>query len=813
MKPSLQEYYEDLVSQQSESVKNILIKRGLTSWDNLSPLLADNEREYILKGYSMGIKLRADVFFKKIVTIARKKLYSPNEPLFQTNDDGSFEISTSDNEQAYFEQLRSTLSVRATNVLSANGLYNYEDFIRYILSNNKQFDNLRNCGRKTVNELESIAAALKERRKGDASRHERNDIEGKTSFVNCPIEDLYLSVRTQNCLRKAGITTLETLATTAEKDILKLRNLGRKSLDELHDVLSACNLHFGMKTGEYQLLEPPKLDDSYINTLQCLHECNLKNEEIEYAIQYKGKFGHLPLLHLLFERMITILTPWEYEVFSLFWGLYKGADELLPPQSFKDISVKLDLSEVRVEQLFNKAWKRLGSDSRFKIVFQHEDWKHYGTGETIPYFITNEKLAKFQSQLNEELPQIGIWFWFAMLQLSGIKPYWIDFDRKELFVRPSASCSTTPFLFVNGNLKMYDFCKAVRDLRRLQKIKKTSSLTIPLNGYYISNGEYWRNGYVPKGIESDCLIQSLKEIFIKVCGAVIDNDCIIIEANKISYEELIYEILKTSGHRLHRDELLKRLKERCEKIYEECNLSNSIELSPFLTRSPRIVPVGKSGFWELKEWGNKNGSIREIALEIMRKSKSPIRIDELCEMILKHRPDSNTNSVSCVVRQAASSGELLIFYDDYIGYPQKNYVNDYVIMPQSFDDWIQSYRVFVETNRRHPYCNQAGYEGCLYRWHYRSSQFTDLTSDEILKFDALEKELVHYPQNATEYNFLQNCNLYKKFVESNKRMLAEDDDLELFNWFYKSSRNYSTYNDNRNKYFSQLLQSLSAILY
>ena len=110
-------------------------------------------------------------------------------------------------------------------------------------------------------------------------------------------------------------------------------------------------------------------------------------------------------------------------------------------------------------------------------------------------------------------------------------------------------------------------------------------------------------------------------------------------------------------------------------------------------------------------------------------------------------------------------------------------------------------------------CGQNGYEGYLYRWHYKASQLTDLSSEEILKFDALEKELAHYPQNATEYNFLQNCNLYKKFVESNKWTLTKDDDIELFNWFYKASRNYSNYDDNRNKYFSQLLQSLSAILY
>ena len=112
-----------------------------------------------------------------------------------------------------------------------------------------------------------------------------------------------------------------------------------------------------------------------------------------------------------------------------------------------------------------------------------------------------------------------------------------------------------------------------------------------------------------------------------------------------------------------------------------------------------------------------------------------------------------------------------------------------------------------------PYSGQLGYEGYLYRWHYKAGQLTELSADEILQFDALEKELSHYPHNATEYNFLHNCELYKSFVERNNRKLKAEDDSTLCNWFYAASRDYSTYNDNRNKYFSQLLNFLSTKLY
>ena len=47
------------------------------------------------------------------------------------------------------------------------------------------------------------------------------------------IEDLDLSVRSYNCLKRANIHTVEALTKRTEEDMLKVRNLGRKSLEEV----------------------------------------------------------------------------------------------------------------------------------------------------------------------------------------------------------------------------------------------------------------------------------------------------------------------------------------------------------------------------------------------------------------------------------------------------------------------------------------------------------------------------------------------------------------------------------------------------
>ena len=60
------------------------------------------------------------------------------------------------------------------------------------------------------------------------------------------VEELELSVRSSNCLRDAGIKTLGELVQKAEAEMLKYRNFGRKSLQELVDILSDMGLAFGM---------------------------------------------------------------------------------------------------------------------------------------------------------------------------------------------------------------------------------------------------------------------------------------------------------------------------------------------------------------------------------------------------------------------------------------------------------------------------------------------------------------------------------------------------------------------------------------
>ena len=70
----------------------------------------------------------------------------------------------------------------------------------------------------------------------------QSDDNPKTTVLSMTIEELDFSVRSFNCLKRAGINTVEDLISKSEDDMMKVRNLGRKSLEEVVNKLESLGL-------------------------------------------------------------------------------------------------------------------------------------------------------------------------------------------------------------------------------------------------------------------------------------------------------------------------------------------------------------------------------------------------------------------------------------------------------------------------------------------------------------------------------------------------------------------------------------------
>jgi DNA-directed RNA polymerase subunit alpha len=70
--------------------------------------------------------------------------------------------------------------------------------------------------------------------------------------LRTPIDDLELSVRSVNSLKNSNIRTLGDLVRQTESQILQVKNFGKKSLQEIADLLERKELNFGMRFEESQ---------------------------------------------------------------------------------------------------------------------------------------------------------------------------------------------------------------------------------------------------------------------------------------------------------------------------------------------------------------------------------------------------------------------------------------------------------------------------------------------------------------------------------------------------------------------------------
>ena len=99
-------------------------------------------------------------------------------------------------------------------------------------------DEAASLAAKILNEHLNLFVDLSEEM-GNAEIMVEKDDDGKEKVLEMTIEELDLSVRSFNCLKRAGINTVEDLIGKSEEDMMKVRNLGRKSLDEVIGKLDA----------------------------------------------------------------------------------------------------------------------------------------------------------------------------------------------------------------------------------------------------------------------------------------------------------------------------------------------------------------------------------------------------------------------------------------------------------------------------------------------------------------------------------------------------------------------------------------------
>jgi DNA-directed RNA polymerase alpha subunit len=139
------------------------------------------------------------------------------------------------------------LSVRTTNCLRNDDLFYIGELVQ---RSEAEMLRVPNFGRKSLNEIKEVLAQMGLHLGMEGHDWRSNDLETQSPRVQDLlqiIDELELSVRTANCLRNDKIVYIGQLVQKSEAEMLRTPNFGRKSLNEIKEVLAQMGLHLGME--------------------------------------------------------------------------------------------------------------------------------------------------------------------------------------------------------------------------------------------------------------------------------------------------------------------------------------------------------------------------------------------------------------------------------------------------------------------------------------------------------------------------------------------------------------------------------------
>ncbi len=693
-----------------------------------------------------------------------------------------------------FTELLNGLSVRAKNILRQHNIMNPVDLLPWMEENHISFSVFQNCGQKTSMELDEM---LENFRKYMCTFLFKNTDEIARELLKCSesvmikekFEELLttLSVRSYNILKKNNLLEVSALWNyfdTPMFDYKNLRGCGTKSTMEIRQMIISLR-HFVDSLAMHQEQNTDILIDLPLGVLK-----SIERNDWEFVSNYKTLHGHWPMFFLLQSYLISSEEKNE-QIFTQTWVL----------QDNVKISVSATEYSRRIAYLLSH------QSSNMRIILGMEDWKFYNILK-LPYSVK----AYFDDIKNEEHLKSELCV-SALLMFHGKRLYMFNSENLSVanfYVNPHKDIP----IFLDNKYVEFNLRKVLAEIKRLIELKTDQEIKISLLTYFVKNEEYWASAFIYEHmseIDWNIVLSFLENVLKDI--REISNHCLIIKANIINYQEVFYDILKEEGVRLHSEEIFLKLIEKSRNLGFVCKFNNSTQIKRFLFADKRIVAIGKSSYWGLKEWGNASISIKNVTIEIVSEYDVPIQIDELALKALEYRPDSNIKSITAIIRQNTYTGDLSLFFGDYVGLPNKTYSGGFILFPRDFNEWVLTLKEFVIKNNRFPYSNQKGYEGYLYRWYSKAKNFVNLSAEEILSIESLEKELSLYPHDSREVLFRENCILYQKFVERNRRMVQLEDDKNLYLWFSAAKKKNDTLTNNQKFYFSKLLKALTEILY
>ena len=327
----------------------------------------------------------------------------------------------------------------------------------------------------------------------------------------------------------------------------------------------------------------------------------LTEEQVGFVADFYRQYGYYPMFYLLRERLATTKERVE-RIFAMATGLCDGC-----PKNLAEIGKEMECSRERVRQLMVLAPKDL---------FKDKGWMHYQLGNTL---VVSEVDDLFLNVVDCEKVNVPFES-FALVCTEG-------------FPMKTAKVNDLRFL-VNNRLNVSVINKVCGEVGRQSRRIRAEIGFVRLDDLLNDVPDDKKGVYM----------EALPVIIAKAFGLPVDETGnVVLPPNGVDVVYELTEILRGKGRPMSMKELYAELIKRCPDVGHK-----SFEhVRGKVLRSEAIVPIGKSSRYTLAEWDNVyRGSIRDLVVDILKKSKAPMHINEIMEKVLPAFPYTNKGSVT-----------------------------------------------------------------------------------------------------------------------------------------------------------------------
>ncbi len=220
----------------------------------------DNEE----KALRIDVDKEGEVTAADIVGDANVEILNPDLHIATIAEGGKLHMElTADRGRGYNPSVKNKKENQPLGVIAIDSIYTPVKKVNFYVENTRvgqitDFDKLTielwtdgsltpdealSLAAKVMNEHLALFIDLSEATKNTEVMIEKEESK-KEKVLETTIEELDLSVRSYNCLKRAGITNVEDLISKTEEEMMKVRNLGRKSLEEVTNKLHSLGLDF-----------------------------------------------------------------------------------------------------------------------------------------------------------------------------------------------------------------------------------------------------------------------------------------------------------------------------------------------------------------------------------------------------------------------------------------------------------------------------------------------------------------------------------------------------------------------------------------